>query len=384
MDKQVDNTAITYYQETKRVTLVGAIVNLLLAAIKIIIGYSGHSQALVADGLHSLSDLLSDFLVVFAAKIGHKQPDADHPYGHARIETAISVVLGLLLFLVAIGIAIDAIDNLLHSTQSVVPESITLFIALLSVLSKEALYHYTMFSAKKFRSRLLKVNAWHHRSDAFSSIIVLLGIAASLLGYVYLDAIAALIVAFMITKIAWEIAWNSILELVDTGLSEEQIALIRQHIQAVDGVVSVHMLRTRRMGADTLVDAHIQVDAYLSVSEGHHISEQVQTLLMSEIEDISEVLVHIDPENDEEKAPCLHLPTRKQLLYKIEPLWKHHPLRSKIKYIILHYINGKITMQLVLPLDVLSECQEKEELLCAIQQQLSSFECILQVEILYQ
>ncbi|WP_455204903.1 cation diffusion facilitator family transporter, partial [Kaarinaea lacus] len=236
------------YQDAKKVTLVGALINLVLAILKIVFGYLGHSQSLVADGIHSLSDLLTDVLVIVAAKHSARDADSEHPYGHGRFETVSTVALGTFLIVVAGGIAVDAFHRLLEPELLMQPALITLIIAAVSIVSKEFLYHYTMVVAKKHRSNMLRANAWHHRSDSISSVIVLVGIGGTMLGLGYLDAIAAIGVSLLIGKIGWDLCVQSIRELVDTALDPERIEAIENTIQAVPGVQELHMLRTRQMG----------------------------------------------------------------------------------------------------------------------------------------
>ncbi|MCW8932318.1 MAG: cation diffusion facilitator family transporter [Gammaproteobacteria bacterium] len=341
------------YQITTRVTIVGAVVNFVLAVFKIIIGTIGHSHALIVDGIHSFSDLLSDGLVVYAAKHGNQSPDDDHPYGHARIETAFAAVLGGILIAVGIGIVIDALERL-TSGDIVTPESMTIWVALLSVLSKEVLFRYTLIYADKLNSPILKANAWHHRSDAISSIVVLVGIAGSMSGVPYLDAAAAVIVSMMIAKIGWEIAKESIEQLVDKGLDPKKVKFISAHISEIPGVRHMHMLRTRQMGADALLDVHVEVAPQLSVSEGHRISDEVSKELIQEFPDITQVLVHIDPEDDEEDSTCSNLPLRNEIMVDLEQHWADIEQSKLIEDVILHYLDGRVSVQVIMPLSILS------------------------------
>jgi cation diffusion facilitator family transporter len=235
----------TRYRETRRVTLIGSALDLSLGVVKIIGGLAGHSQALVADGVHSLSDLATDVLVLYAAKHANVDADEAHPYGHARIETAATVGLGILLVIIGIGIALETARRLTTPESLVIPETWGLAIAAFSVVSKEAMYHYTMTYARRLHSNLLRANAWHTRTDAFSSVVVIVGIGGALLGFQYLDAVAALVVAAMIAKIGYDLAWSSLRELVDTGLEPDELDDIRATILSVGGVKDLHELRTR-------------------------------------------------------------------------------------------------------------------------------------------
>jgi len=343
------------YIEIKRVTLIGAALDLVLGIGKIVTGYVGSSQALIADGIHSLSDLVTDVMVLFAAKHGSREADEDHPYGHARIETMTTVALGFALLAVALGIGYDAINRLFHPELQMHPGWLAFSAALVSIISKEAIYQYTMHTAERLRSNLLKANAWHSRSDAISSIIVLIGIVGSMAGLSYLDAIATIGVVYMIAKIGWDLAWHSIRELVDTALETERVEKIRHYIQHLDGVENLHLLRTRRMGADALIDVHIQVASHLSVSEGHHISETVRQRLIHEFDEVTDVMVHIDPEDDENAQPSGHLPLRGEISNKLRDCWSGIAAADQIQAITLHYLDGKIHVDLQLPIEICSD-----------------------------
>lgn len=342
-------------RETNRITLWGVAVNLLLSVIKITGGIVGQSQALLADGIHSLSDLASDGMVLIAAKHAGEDADEDHPYGHARYETLATVALGFLLIAVAIGIAYDSImrlENLrLENVEDIIgPALFTLVIAAISIISNEALYHATRAVADKIRSPLLEANAWHHRSDAISSIVVFVGIGATYFGYPLLDAIAAILVALMIAKIGIDLSRQSVQELVDTALEPEIVEQIKQTILGIDEVRQLHLLRSRRMGHNALVDVHIQVSPKLSVSEGHHISESVEKAVIDKFEEINDVTVHIDPEDDEAAASCRDLPLRSELLQSLNSAWAKHDILSHIDDVTLHYLDGSICVEAGLPL----------------------------------
>ncbi|HEC29865.1 MAG TPA: cation transporter [Gammaproteobacteria bacterium] len=343
------------YKETRKVTLIGSALDLVLGVAKILAGYAGSSQALIADGVHSLSDLVTDIMVLFAAKHGSRAADEDHPYGHARIETLMTVVLGIALILVALGIGYDAVRRLFHPAMLLHPGWLALAIAAISIFSKEAIYQYTMRVAVRLRSNLLRANAWHSRSDAISSVIVVIGVAGSMAGLTYLDAIATVGVVLMIARIGWDMAWHSMTELVDTGLDPGRVEKMRDYVKSMDGVIDLHMLRTRRMGADALVDVHLQVGPHLSVSEGHHISEVVRNRMIEEFDEVTDVMVHIDPENDEDVQPCGELPLRHEIVEKLRQAWAGIACRDKIENITLHYLDGKIHIDLQLSLDIFND-----------------------------
>ena len=339
------------YLDKRRVTVVGAVVNLVLSAAKIAFGLIGQSQALVADGLHSLSDLASDAMVLVAAKFGSQDADAEHPYGHARFETIATIGLGLLLISVATGIALDAIDRILNPASLLVPGYTALVVTTVSILSKEWLYRYTVHVANRLRSEMLRANAWHHRSDAVSSIIVFIGIAGTMAGVPWLDAVGAIGVALMIGKIGWDVGWASVRELVDTGVDTETRREMQDIIASIAGVRGHHMLRTRRMGPDVLVEAHVLVAPDLTVSEGHRISDEVRGRLMGMSADIADVLVHIDPEDDATERPSSGLPSREDLLAQLRERWSSLSAAAAIENTHFHYVAGRVDVDIVLPLD---------------------------------
>ena len=341
------------YKETVKVTIIGAIVNVLLALAQLAGGFFSQSQALIADGIHTLSDLASDFVVLFAAKLASKDADEDHPYGHGRIETVATIILGLSLSSIGVGIALDSFGRLAHPELLLNPSIWGLLFAGLAIVSKETLFHYTMRTAKRINSPMLKANAWHHRSDAISSVVVLAGIAGAVFLHIqWLDAAAAVIVSGMIFLMGLQMIKSSIMELVDTALDPERVNEIQGFIAQIDGVRNVHMLRTRKMGGNFLADVHVQVDSHISVSEGHHIAERVMHDLDDKFSDLNDITVHIDPEDDETSSPSSHLPSRKELLDKIFPLLHELGVPNR-GAITLHFLDGEISVLIYLK-DVLS------------------------------
>lgn len=346
----------------RNTSLVGALVNATLTFGKIIFGFIGHSHALLADGLHSLADLSTDLMVWFAAKYSNQPADQEHPYGHGRIETAFTVLLGVVLMVTAAGIMWDAGKRLLEPETLLIPTQIVLWVAALSIAANEWLYHYTMRAAKQTKSSLLAANAWHHRSDAISSIVVFIGVGGSLLGFPYLDAFAALAVAVMIVKIGWDQTWSAVRELIDTGLEPQKIKAIKRVIKQVEGVKSMHMLRSRRMAGTSLIDVHIEVDSHLSVSEGHHIGDYVRMRLMEEHESIGDVMIHIDPEDDALSDLCADLPLRHHVLEQLAISWQGVIAPAVLGSATLHYLSGQIEVDLLLPLPEVIEPQLAEKL----------------------
>ena len=351
------------YRTVRRVTLIGAVLDLVLGAAKLAGGWWSNSQALIADGVHSLSDLATDILVVFAAKHASVEADDAHPYGHGRIETAASVALGVALALVATGIAFDAVATL-FAPESIAPLSAwALAFAAVSVVAKESMYHYTMHFARRLRSPLLRANAWHTRSDAASSIVVIVGVGGTLAGLPYLDAVAAMVVALMIARIGYEVARSGVAELIDTGLAPEQLDEVRRVILSVDGVSDLHQLRTRRMAGRTFADVHvILADPRMSLSEGHMIGESVRLELTHVLEDFEDVTVHVDPEDDAD-LPDDEMPApRQEVIARLERCWSALDAAARIKRVNLHYLQGKIHVELELPLELAHDAHAPSDL----------------------
>ena len=369
--------------QTKTVAIVGGLVNLVLASVKIVAGYLGHSQALIVDGVHSLSDLLSDILVIFASHHAHQKPDAEHPYGHGRFETAATLALGILLILVGIGIGWDSVERLLLDEEAEIPAMLALYAAGFSILANEALYWYSIIVARKIKSKMLEANAWHHRSDAVSSIVVLVGILGTQFGIHNLDSIAAVIVSLMIVKIGWGLGWSALEELVDKSLDEDQVKEVNEIIDTVDGVRELHMLRTRKSGHQSAADVHILVDPQLSVSEGHMIAVAVEEELKQNIDHLSDVTVHIDPEDDEESPTCKGLPLRNEVLDILQSIWKEEDCFDQHKEIKLHYLSGKIDIDLILPIQCFETVEKSEQSKQSLNDQIHDDERFGKVDILY-
>lgn len=338
------------YRVKRRVTLVCAGINLFLTGLKLVFGVVGQSQALIADGIHSLSDLATDAMVLVAIRFARDEADAEHPYGHARFETVATLILGLMLMLVAAGIVVDAADRITNPDRLSHPGFLALAAAAVSIAANEWMYWYNVRVARQLGSELIRANAWHHRSDAVSSIIVLLGIAGSIAGYPVLDAAGAIGVSFLIGKIGWDLGWSGLRELVDTGATDQQLEEIGQSVREVEGVRAFHDLKTRRMGQAVLVEVHVMVDSQITVSEGHMIGDRVRDRLHERCEYISQVLVHIDPEDDAEKHDIELLPGREEMLLRLERRWRECGIDLSAERINLHYLKGAVDVEVVLPL----------------------------------
>ncbi len=337
---------------TRRVTLIGAAVNCGLALVQITFGLLGRSQALLADGLHTLSDLSTDFIVLYASGRAARAADDDHPYGHGRIETLASMLLGGILALVGIAIGIRGVETIFDPMQSG-PEAITLVFACLAVVAKESLYRYTLRAARKTHSSLLESNAWHHRSDALSSIVVAIGISAQLLGIAHMDALAAIVVACMICLMGYRLGRKALFELIDTGLEPELVGAVRQAMLASDSVIGIHNLRTRSMGGLGYIDAHIEVDPDLTVSEAHYIAHKIEQLVKKEFSRIIDVQIHIDPLDDDIRESVLAgLPERSLIEKNLQQAWEGVVEAAQVIQVRLHYLDKLIEIDLVLPVSM--------------------------------
>ena len=326
--------------EAQKATWVSVAVNLVMTIAQLIIGWLAHSQSLVAHGLHSFSDLLSDFLVIYASRQSAHPADQAHPYGHARVETAATLALGTSLVLIGGGILWESGMRLQHIETLPTVELAAFWVAIATVISKEALYHYLIHVARKLRSQLLIGNALHTRADAASALVVVVGIGGALMGWSFLDLLAAALMGFMILHMGAGLARGAIKELIDTGLDKAQVEAIRKTLLATPGVRDLHELRTRRMAHQALVDTHVQVDSRISVSEGHRIAESARARVLREHPDVLDVLVHIDPEDDmDPDTYATRLPARDALLGEIQPLLAGLPEPEKI---VLHYLKGQI------------------------------------------
>ena len=358
---------------SQKVTIIGAIIDFLLAIFKVIVGVLGNSGALIADGIHSFSDLLSDGVVLYAAKHSAEEADDEHPYGHERFETVATLGLAIILLIIGIGIIYDAFERLFNPSE-LSYNALLLSVAALSIFSKEALYWYTIKVAKAYKSDMLKANAWHHRSDALSSVVVFIGILGSLNGYLYLDGAAAIVVGFMVIYIAWELGLGATKELVDSSIDSDQVENLRDSIGRISGVNSVHSLRTRKIGRLISADVHVQVDPFLSVSEGHIISVSVERVAKECLEDLNDVTVHIDPEDDETVAPYESLPERAEALGILTKALFNNKCDGEIERIQLHYLDSRIHVDFYLPLSCLESNKSSDEILNKLHETVDALE----------
>ncbi|WP_297355706.1 cation diffusion facilitator family transporter [Paraburkholderia sp.] len=301
----------------RKSTFVSIALNSVLMTLQIVIGMIAHSQALVADGVHSLADLVSDFVVLIANRHSGAEPDADHNYGHSRYETVASLFLGALLIAVGVGMLWRAGTRLADLLDIPAVHLSALAVAVLVLVSKEALFRYMLREAQRVRSAMLIANAWHARSDAASSLVVALGIIGSLAGVRLLDPIAAAIVGFMVARMGWMFGWDALQDLSDRALDDAAASDVRKLLMSTPGVRDVHELRTRKMGDFALVDAHILVDPLISVSEGHYIAETARARILTDSR-VLDALIHVDPENDALARPPIGLPPRERVVAEVE------------------------------------------------------------------
>ncbi len=277
-----------------RSTWVSVGVNLLLTATQITVGIIAKSQGLIADGIHSLSDLVADFVVLFAGHHSKKDADVDHPYGHHRFETAASLALGLLLLAVGIAMLWSAFKKLETPDSVQQVHVMALWVAGAALIAKETLFRYMLAVAKRVKSSMLVANAWHARSDAASSLVVGIGIIGNLAGYPILDPIAALIVGFMVSRMGWSFGWDALHDLMDRAVDEQEVDAIRITLNETPGVSGVHDVRTRKMGDMIVVDAHIEVDGSISVEAGHDIAVEARNRVMQRHR-VLNLMTHVDP-----------------------------------------------------------------------------------------
>lgn len=342
------------YQLITKVNWICTLVDALLSAIKLSVGGLVNSPALIADGLHSLSDLASDMLALVLGKLAKQGPDDDHPYGHARYETVGTAILGAILLLVAAHLVIENI-NALIAQQTLIPSWLAFCAAALSVVSKESLFHYTMHYSKLTRSNLLAANAWHSRSDSLSSAVVMISMIFSFAGWPVVEYIAALLVAILIGKMGVKLGWNAIQELIDRGVKSEQQAQYEVELRSIKDIHNVHNIRTRLMGSDVLVDAHIVVNPRISVSEAHQIHDFATARLQQKFKEVCDVILHIDFEDDDTNNATKLEPKRSEILHLINA--SSLPEASTLY---LHYSNNIIEVELVYPTEMWCDSYRKK------------------------
>jgi cation diffusion facilitator family transporter len=299
--KQMTEHRSTETGEIHRITWIGLIGNILISALKFIVGYIGSSQAIIADAVHSLSDMTTDIAILVGVKFWTSPADECHPYGHSRIEAIVTVGIGVVLALAAAGIGYKGISTV-RDKDIIQPHWIAMAGAVISIITKEILYHWTLAVGKKLKSSALVANAWHHRSDALSSIPAALAVAIAALNpeLSFVDHIGALIVSLFIIHTSWRIMRPALMELSDSGAPALTRKLIDRVGREIEDVEDIHAIRTRRMGSGIMVDLHLKVDGNMTVARGHDISEAVKKRIQEQVPDVLDVVVHLEPDTIDE------------------------------------------------------------------------------------
>ncbi|GJL79536.1 MAG: cation transporter [Nitrospinaceae bacterium] len=353
-----------------KATLVGMAANLMLSGVKYIGGMMGHSTALIADAVHSLSDLLTDVIVLATHKIGKIPADSNHPYGHGRAETIGATIVGVVIILAGIWIGYD-VWRILKSGAQLVPTWLAAGAALFSIIVKESLFHYTRVMGEHAKSPAVIANAWHHRSDAISSAAALIGILGAHFGYPIMDPIAGGVVAFMICKVGYDILSDGMRDLMDASVSKEKTQKIQKIIDGIPDVIKFHDLRTRKLGGEVFMDVHILVDNDLTVTEGHAAAEKVRRKLISAFDKVTDVLVHVDGEEDHKLLP-LYTVTRKDFEKIVDPVIAASNVNVKRTRMRVHHLTGTNVIELYVQVDPKKTIDEISSLLEDIKRQLKS------------
>ena len=356
-------------REAHKVTLIGAVIDTLLGVAKVIVGYLVGSAALIADGVHSFSDLATDAFVLVAMHFARQAPDRNHPYGHGRIETLATLLLGSVLIFVAGGIAWASLMRLMAGTSIMPPGLWAIGLAGIGIIGKEWIFRYTLCVAKRLDSRLLAANAWHSRSDALSSAVVLFGLIGAQFGAGWLDALAAVAVGLLIGKIGGVLIWEAVRELIDTALPEDEQKQMRALARQVHGVRDVHQLRTRTIGGQALLDLHIVVAPRVTVSEAHEIGNQVCRELNRAFPSLSDVTFHIDPQDDSDLDDPVQLPQqplRSEVESALDTVWHDIEAWQRRVALDLHYLDNRIDVSLYTP--ALDHPADLDPLACQLRQ----------------
>ncbi|TXR53225.1 cation diffusion facilitator family transporter [Reinekea thalattae] len=347
------------YKIINRVNWVCTLVDALLSALKLSVGVMARSPGLIADGLHSLSDLATDIFALILSKFSQKGPDDDHAYGHARYETIGTAIIGTALIVAALSIGFENIAALAHG-DTLEPSLLALITVGVSVIIKEVLFHYTIRWAKASRSSLLEANAWHSRTDSLSSVAVFIGIACSLFGFALVEYISAILVAIVIGHMGIKLAWNALLDLTDRGVPTDKIASYAATLESIPDILDAHQLRSRLMGSDVIIDAHIQVLPKISISEAHQINDFAVQAIRENHPEVTDVTLHIDFENDSLPSKTRLEPKRQE----VEALLKACDI-DRYQQLGLHYAKNKIEIELQYDSDVVltsikSRCEALE------------------------
>ena len=280
-----------------KVSIVTIIENIVLSVAKLVVGIGAHSNAMISDAVHSVSDVFSTIVVMIGIKFASKKPDKEHPYGHERLECVTAIILAMILFVTGLGIGLTAITNILFSDygQLSTPGIFALIAAIVSIIVKEGMFWYTRYYAKKIDSGSLMADAWHHRTDAFSSIGALVGIAGARLGFPVMDSIASLVIFLFIAKAAFDIFKDAMDKMVDHSCDEETEKAIYECVLRNENVIEIDLLKTRIFGNKIYVDVEIQADASHTLLEAHHIAETVHNDIEQSFPKVKHIMVHVNP-----------------------------------------------------------------------------------------
>ena len=334
-----------------RATWAGLAINLPLALVKIVAGVAAGSSALVADGVHSLSDTASDVTVLWALGHSAQGPDAEHPYGHGRFETLATLAVAAALLLTAAGILWDAVARLMQPGALAVPGAMALAVAGLSIALKEGLYHYTARVGRRTGSALIAANAWHHRSDALSSVVALIGIAAAMAGLAAADALAAAVIAAMLLRVAWAHGRPAIDELVDSQHDSDTRRALAHRLGECPGVEGVRDLRVRRHGAEAVADGSILVDPDITITEGHRIAEAARSSAIAALPALSQLVLHVEPSGHHDGYGATRAPLRDQIEGELRRHIARLPQILRVEAIRLGYFDEGIDVEIVAVLE---------------------------------
>ncbi|PXX99240.1 cation diffusion facilitator family transporter [Halomonas sp. LBP4] len=336
-------------REAHKVTLIGALIDFVVGVAKMAAGFMVGSAALVADGIHSFSDIVTDVFVIAATHFGRQAPDSNHPYGHGRIETLATLWLGSVLIFVAGGIAWASLSRLVGGEPIPAPGIWAIAIAVIALAAKEWIFRYTLRVARRVNSRLLEANAWHSRSDALSTVVVLIGLVAAQFGVGWMDAVAATLVGIMVGQVGGRLLWESSQELIDTALPVEERDRMQQVAERVPGVNGVHDLRTRTLGSQALLDLHIVVPPRVTVSEAHEIGNAVSRRLREAFPNLTDVTFHIDPEDDSgetEHSRRPGMPLRGDVEGMLDDIWSDIRVWNARVALDLHYLDNQVDVSI--------------------------------------
>jgi len=333
----------------KKTAIISAVVNSFLTIIKIAGGVAFNSTSLLADGIHSLADLATDVFTYLILLVSHKDADETHPYGHGKFETFGTLTLAAVLALTAFGILGDAMITIISDEVAAPISAAVLWIALLSIFANEGLYHYCMYVGRKTNSSIIIANAWHHRTDSLSSIAVLVGVALNIYGFLQADAFAAIVVALLLLKISYSLGRSAFDELVDGAIEKEKLVEIQQSIKNIPSILGVHRLRARKVGSNIVVDVHVDVPTFISVSEGHALSETVEKALHT-VKGVGDVTVHIDPK-DTQQAPLDKNLERQKLEPLVKEIIGKHIPTAELHMLTFHILNTEVRGEVVLKVE---------------------------------